>query len=196
MSKPPVASKHTNEHGTQSYSAPVSITNLINAVAEVLITRPSNAAPYSANDVIGVADAVTPANAGSAILKFADIGPAGGIVKIVGAELLPFLAALPAGMGSFTLHLFDSPPDARLDNALWDISSAGDRAKFLGSLVIGTPAKIGGVGSTIYVETAFAKQVKLAAGSTDLYGVLQTVGAYTPTSGEQYKVRLHAECKS
>lgn len=157
--------------------------------AAVDVTRPSNTTLYPALVVIGIADAGTPANAGSAILTFADIGPAGGHVFITDANLLIALAAVPAGMTAFRLHLYDAAPDAILDNAAFNLSSAGDRGKYLGYVDIAVPQDLG---SSLYTQNPnIGKKVKLAAASTSLFGVLQTIGSFTPASGTVYSVKLH-----
>lgn len=180
-----------NMKGAAGRSAPVAVVNKIGVTGVVTITRPQNVTPYAAGDAIGQADTVTPANAGSAILKFADMGAKGAVLKINGVDLMVFLAAVLAGMGSFTLHLYNALPAARLDNdGPWDLLAA-DRTKYLGSIVIGAPADLG---STLYVENnAVGKQVKLADDSADLYGVLVTAGAYTPGAGDVMQLRLQAE---
>lgn len=184
--------KFKNDRGTSGRSAPVAIVNLIAAAVAVLITRPTNVTPYLANSVMGLADTVTPANAGSGILKFANVGADGGVVKVVGADLMVHLGAVPGGMAGFTLHLYDAEPDAKLDGATWDLPAA-DRAKYLGAIAIGTPVDLG---STLFVESSVSKQVKLKEGSSDLYGVLVSVGPYTPASGQVMQVRLQVEGKS
>jgi hypothetical protein len=158
--------------------------------SSVSIGRPENATAYTAGDAIGVADSGTPANAGSAILTFANIGPAGGHVIITDANLRINLSAVTSGMTTFRLHLYNAAPDAILDNAAWDLSSSGDRGKYLGFIDIATPADLG---STLYSQNpGVNKKVKLAAASTSLYGVLQTIGAYTPASATVYVPELQA----
>jgi hypothetical protein len=157
--------------------------------SSVTITRPSNTTAYGAGDVIGVADVSVAANAGNAIHTFTNIGPAGGQIMITAADLLAYVAAVPAGMTSFRLHLYNASPTAILDAATWDLPS-GDRASYLGYIDLGSPAD---VGSTLYVQAdQVNKQFKLASGSTSLYGLLVTAGGYTPTSAAVKKVRLHA----
>jgi hypothetical protein len=160
---------------------------------EVTITRPSNTTAYIAGDVMGVADVSVAANAGSAILTFAEAGPAGGTVVVTAADLLVYVASVPAGMTSFTLHLYDSAPTAILDNAVWTVP-AGDRTKWLGKIDIGSPAALGVSGAaTLGVQAdQVNKQFKLAEGSTSLYGLLVSNGGFTPASGAVKKVRLHA----
>lgn len=154
----------------------------------ISLTRPSNTTAYAALDVIGVADAVTPANAGSAIHELALAGPAGGSVIIVGAELAIHLAAVIAGMTGFRIHLYDASPTAILDNAAFDLV-AGDRAKYLGYVDVGAVVDLG---STLYAAAdGLNKLVKLAAAATSLFAQIQTLGGYTPSSGDVAKLTLH-----
>jgi hypothetical protein len=153
------------------------------------IIRPSNTTAYTAGDVVGEADSGTPANAGSAIKEFASIGPSAGTIIITGADLRIDVNAVPAGMTSFRLYLYDVSPTAILDNAAWDFVS-GDRGKLLGYVDLGSPVD---VGSTLYVQaTGINLQVKLASGSTSLYGELVTNGGYTPASGTVHVIRLRS----
>jgi len=155
--------------------------------SSVTITRPSNTTQYSAGDMVGQADTVTPANAGSAILEFANIGPAGGSVLITTSTLMVNLAAVTASMTSFRLHLYGTSPAAKLDNALWDLPS-GDRTAYLGYVDLGTPVDLG---STLWVQTdQINKQVQLTTSS--IFGVMVTNGGYIPTSGEVLIPTLHA----
>jgi hypothetical protein len=154
----------------------------------VTITRPSNATAYTAGDVIGVADVAVAANAGSAIHEFTSAGASGASVMVTGADLRIDLDAVPAGMTSFRLHLYNASPTAILDNAAWDLP-ANDRAAYLGYIDIGTAVD---VGSTLYAQAdQINKQIKLASGSTSVFGLLVTTGAYTPASATVARVRLH-----
>ncbi|HYD00304.1 MAG TPA: hypothetical protein VEB22_03690 [Phycisphaerales bacterium] len=152
--------------------------------AAVTITRPANTTAYAAGDVIGD-------TGGSAIIEFTNMGPAGGHVVISAAELRINLSAVPSGMTTFRLHLYDAAPDAKADNDAWDLSSSGDRGKYLGYIDLGAPQDLG---SSLFAEFPFpvGKQVKLASAATSLYGLLQTVGAFTPTSGEVYVPNLRS----
>lgn len=153
----------------------------------VTFTRPANVTAYTAGDVIGVADVSVAANAGSAIHEFTSIGPSGGTVLITAADLRIDVAAVPAGMTTFRLHLYDASPTAILDNAAWDLP-AGDRTAYLGYIDL---AQMADVGSTLYVQNdQVNKQFKLASGSTSLYGQLVTNGGYTPSSAAVKRLRL------
>lgn len=152
-------------------------------------TRPENTTAYTAGDVIGIADAGTPANAGSAIHTFTDIGPAGGQIRITASFWYVYLAAVPGSMTSFRLDLYDSSPTAILDNAAFSLV-AGDRTKHLGYIDLGSPAART---ATLYVQAGSQDlDVKLADGVTSLYGIITTNGGYTPTSAEGFRLRLRA----
>lgn len=141
------------------------------------VTRPANVTPYTAGDVVGGA------------ITFTSVGPDGGHVIITTADLRIDVAAVPSGMAGFRLYLYDAtPPSALADNAAWDLPS-GDRANFLGYVDLGTPVDLG---STLFVQVANpGVQVKLASGTTSLYGYLVTAGGYTPAANsEVYAPRL------
>lgn len=153
----------------------------------VTIARPANATPYTAGDVIGIADAGTPANAGSAVHSLTPIAPAGGFVIVQSIELLIALAAVPSGMSGFRLHFFSQPPSTSLDNAAFDLAVA-DRAGYAGYVDLPAPQDLG---STLHAQIDYTgRLIKLAAGSNTLYVELETRGAYTPTSGEVYELRV------
>lgn len=141
----------------------------------ITITRPSNATAYTAGDVIGD-------TGGSAILSLTSAGPSSGHLLITDVSLLIALAAVPSGMTTFRLELYDVSGTAIADNAVWDLPS-GDRTKYLGSIALGAPID---KGATLFARVDnLAMRVKLTGGST-LYGQLVTEGAFTPTSAEVY----------
>jgi hypothetical protein len=158
-----------------------------NASTSLAIVRPSNTTAYTALDVIGVADVDVAANAGSAVLEFPTMGPAGGSLTLDEVILLIALAAVPGSMTTFRLHLFDAAPTAILDNAAMDIP-AGDRTKYLGFVDLVAPVDMGA--TLISQTTGLNRPLKLAAGSTSLFGLLATTGGFTPTSGEAYRLTL------
>ena len=145
----------------------------------VTITRPANTTAYTPKDSVGGA------------LDFTAAGPSGGgTVIITGTQLELDIAAVPSGMTSFTLYLYNvTPPSATADNGVFDLPS-GDRASFLGSIALGTPVD---EGSTLYVETNnINKQVVVPSGG-HLFAYLVTTAGFTPANNsEVYKVTLHA----
>lgn len=149
--------------------------------ATAAFNRPTNVTAYTAVDVIGPTT--------NAVLTFANVGPAGGsTVSITGAQLEIDVAAIPSGMTTFRLYLYNSiPTSPYTDNTGWDLG-ATDRPKFLGYIDLGTPLDLG---STLYVETNnINKQVLLS--SNNVYGYLVTAGAFTPANNsEAYSITLH-----
>lgn len=153
----------------------------------VAITRPSNTTAYTAGDVIGVADATTPANAGSAIHTLASVGPSGGYVIIQSVELAIGNTSAPSGMSSFRLHFYTASPTAILDNAAFDLAS-GEVSAYVGFVELPSPQDLG---STLYTQTDYTgRLIKLADSSTSLFAELETRGAYTPASGTLYTLRV------
>ena len=145
-------------------------------------TRANDATPYTAGDVVG-------GNA-SAVMEFANMGANGGHVIITDASLRVDVAAVPAGMTSFRLHLYNTTPASALaDNAVWDLP-AGDRATYLGYIDMGTPVD---TGSTLYVQNIFPvnKKIKLLA-NTSIFGYLVTNGGFTPTALTVKSITLNA----
>ncbi len=144
----------------------------------VSITRPSNTTAYAAGDVIGD-------TGGSAILTFASAGPSASYLRITGGRLGYNVASVPSGMTGMRLHLYNASPTAIADNAAFDLVS-GDRSKYVGFIDLGAPQYFG---STLYTEAAQDKQVLLVGGTT-LYGELQTLGAFTPSSADTLDITI------
>lgn len=154
---------------SQTYGVPVSK------------TRPADTSAYTANDIVGNATGST------AAWTFPAIAPGAGEIYITSAALEVDLAAVPSGMTSFVLYLYNiTPPSALGDNAAFDLPS-GDRASFIGSVDLGTPVDLG---STLYVRTDNLN-IPVSALGTSIFGYLVTVGAYTPASETVYKITLH-----
>lgn len=153
----------------------------------VSITRPSNTTQYTAGDVIGIADAGTAANAGSAIHTLTGVGPSAGFILLQSAALIFSDSSVISGMGAFRVHLYSSSPTAILDNAVFDLVS-GDRAAYMGYFDLPTPVDLG---STIYTQVdSIGRQVKLGSASTSLFALIETRGTYTPASGSTIELRL------
>jgi hypothetical protein len=141
------------------------------------VTRPANTTAYTAGDVVG------------GVITFTSAGPSGGDLLITTADLRIDVAAVPSGMTTFRLYLYDaSPASAIADNAAWDLPS-GDRANFLGYIDLGTPVDLG---STLYTQANQpGLQVRLASASTSLWAYLVTTSGFTPAANsEVYVPRL------
>jgi hypothetical protein len=147
----------------------------------VSVTRPNDASPYLANDVIGASTGAT------AAIEFTDIAKAGSEFMITGLDFRVNVAALISGEAAYRLQLYSAtPPSALGDNAPWDIPS-GDRSVYLGAIDISTPVD---EGSTLCIKMReINAQVRLTG--TSLFAYLVTVGPYTPTAQRVYEVTIH-----
>jgi hypothetical protein len=141
------------------------------------ITRPANTTAYTAGDVIG--GAITLATGLTS-------GQRGMLMSI---DLQGQIGAIPSGMTTFRLHLYNvTPPSALADNAAFDLSS-GDRAAYLGYISITAMVDLG---STIYSQVDSLNRPFALSGSANLFAYLETVGAFTPASNsEVYLLRGH-----
>lgn len=142
------------------------------------VTRPANTTAYTAGDVLG------------GVITFTSAGPSGGHLILDGADLRIKITAIPAGMTTFRLHLYDvTPPSAFADNAVWTMGATfGDVDGYLGYIDLGAPA-LQGTGSNfavfVQVPDGLAKKVKLASASTSLFGYLVTNGGFTPAANSE-----------
>lgn len=149
--------------------------------AQTSVTRPANTTPaYDANDVVG---------ATAAVWKFNSIGPSGGLIGLTGWSLQINVNAIPSGMTSYRLYLYnETPASALADKASFDLVTTD--LGYQGYIDLGSPADLG---STLYVQNDQQwHQVQLAPGSSDLYGYLVTNGTYTPTSAAVKVITLHS----
>lgn len=147
--------------------------------SESQFTRPSNTTAYTALDVVSTT--------GGAVLEFTNMGPPNGVILITAARLRIDVSAVPSGMATMRLHLYNSSPTAIADNAAFDLPS-GDRSKYVGYIDIGTPIDLG---ATLWAQNDDVRKQVILSG-TSVYGILQTSGAYTPTSAAVYTPTLVA----
>jgi hypothetical protein len=93
-------------------------------------------------------------------------------------------------MAAFRLHLFTATPTSALaDNDAFDLP-AGDRALYLGFIDLPVPVDMG---STLFSQPSPQLPKKLKMGATSsLFGYLQTIAGYTPTSAAVKSIRLNA----
>jgi len=139
--------------------------NPVSGKSSASVTRPDNQTPYTANDVVG------------GLLTFANVLPAIQNFIITGVTDRIDVAAIPAGMGGFKLHLFDAEPAAIADNDAFNVAAA-DRSKYLGYIQIATPSDLG---DTLFSQNDNVNfNGKLA--TTTLYGYKTTDNAFTPTA--------------
>lgn len=138
------------------------------------ITRAANTTPYTVNDVYGD------------IFQLQNIGASGGFVFISSIEIIFNLTALPTGMSGFAVYLYSgTPPSAITDNLPFSLGSA-DRASSLtpGGIILTASLARGG-GSVVAEALSINRLIKLANGSTSLWGYLVTLGAFTPAANSE-----------
>jgi hypothetical protein len=177
----PPAHRGISTNELQAYTADA-LTSGASVVAS--FTRLADTTAYNAGDAVGGA---------SAILSYAGIASGsspGRNVMITSAALRIDINALPAGMSGFRLHLYSAAPDPIADNAAWDLASAGDRTKYQGYIDFAAPVDFG---STLYAQVdSINHQVQLADAAAALFGVLVTMGAFTPAASTAWTVTLRA----
>lgn len=142
---------------------------LTGKASSATFTRPNDVTAYAAGDVVSTL--------AGAVMEFATVGAAADLIAILGLRYTCAITAVPAGCTGFYLHLYNAAPAAIADNAAYNLPAA-DLAKYLGYVVIGQPVDLGD--NIVSVSDNINHTVKLA--STSLYGILQTIGAFTPTA--------------
>ena len=149
------------------------------------ITRPADTTAYAAKDAV--------ANSTSApvVLSFTGIGRYNGQDGyIVKARLLTNQAA---NVAQYRLHLFTAAPTAINDNAAYTLLWA-NRAARIGVIDIG-PLSTEGTGSDAANGLNADVRLPFTCASTDskLYGLLETLTAFTPASGQLFYIELVVE---
>lgn len=151
---------------------------LTGKASSATFTRPNDTTAYAAGDVVSTL--------AGAIMEFAAVGAMNDLIVILGSRLTIAVSSVPAGCTGFYLHLYNAAPTAIADNAVYNLP-AGDLAKYLGYIVIGQPVDLGD--NIVSVNNGINHTVKLA--STSLYGIIQTIGAFTPTAQSVKSVTIN-----
>lgn len=150
------------------------------AVGLATFQRPNNTTAYAAGDVIGSA---TTAN-----IELLNAGEAGSIMQVLSASVLINATAVPTGMTSLRLQLFDSAPAAIADNAPFAVPAA-DRGRYAGSIALPAVAVVGG-GFVWSAVDFVGRPVRLL--TTSLFCNLITDTAVTAVAAlTEYRIRLH-----
>lgn len=142
-------------------------------------TRPDNTTAYAAYYVVSDSTS-SPSN-----LEFATGLTSGSSVLITSAMMRIDIAAIPSGMEGFRIALFESSPTAINDNSPFDVVN-GDKDKFLGYIDLPTPNDLG---SRLWTQID-GINMHVQMSGTSIYAQLVTKGAYTPSSGDVFKVYL------
>lgn len=148
-------------------------------------TRPSNTTAYTAKD------AVSDSTSAPTILTFADaVESNGGSGFIVGARLVT--DNVTSMTPRLRLHLYHTAVTPHNDNAAFT-SLYANRTSRIG--FIDFPAlQTSGSGSDASYAVNFTDVVPFVGGSTnDIFGLLETLDAFTPASGQKFYVELQIE---
>jgi hypothetical protein len=136
------------------------------------VTRPANVTAYTAGDVVGGAYELT------------NIGPAGGLLRVGFASLMPAIAAVPTGMTSFRRHFYSrTPPSAIADNSPWLLTTA-DLPYYLGYIDVGSPALPAASSNALYVQDKQDLQ-PMRLETTSLFCYEVTNGGFTPANNSE-----------
>lgn len=123
---------------------------------------------------------------GAAILAFTNIGEQSPAFQILHSTLAFDLAAVPASMSTFRLHLFaSSPASALADNDVWAMTAA-DFVNYVGFIDLGTPVDLGAFLAIQVKDVNRPVSTKLGT----LYGYLVTDGGYTPAASTTATIDL------
>ena len=146
--------------------------------SKVNLQRDSNTNQYNPDDVYGSA------------FELQNIGAAGGIINLSTVRVVLNISAVPINMTNFLLYLYSvSPPSVIIDNGMFNIS-AGDRASLLtpNGIDLGIAQLVVGGGTVVLLTPRINEQLKLAAGSTSLWGYLVTRGGFIPASPNEVAI--------
>lgn len=152
------------------------------AVVRVEKTRVSDANAYAANDAI---DASTSAPTG---LTFAVGRTATGSGVILGAHIATDQTTCVA---RFDLDLYDAAPAYPNDNAEALRPYSGAAAKFLQTITFPAVAKKTANSTQAEAENRDVRVPFKCVGASSIYGVLRTLDAFTPASGQKFTVTLY-----
>jgi hypothetical protein len=132
------------------------------------VTRPANATPYTAGDVVGGA------------FQFTDM-PKGVGLLLTSATMAIGATAIPSGMTSFRWHLYSAtPPSAIADNVAWDLTTA-DVPFYLGYIDVGSPADLG---TNLFCQVDGVNKAVLSRRS-GIWAYMVTNGGFTPAANSE-----------
>ncbi len=152
----------------------------------VTITRPSDTNAYAA------LDSVNTSTSAPTIITFTNA------MRVTGASgyvtLVKLLTDQSTNVARLRLHLFNvNNPTLPNDNAAYAMKWA-DRAGYLGAIDLPAFATEGTGSDCARTENAGnLLAVKAAGGDRNLYGLLETLDAFTPTSAQNFHLELATE---
>lgn len=158
----------------------------ITAVSSIRFVRLNNTTQYTALDVVS-----NNTVAGTGAFKFANCARFPGGTGIIYSALL--IDSVDASTNpNFSLTLFDTPNlTVAGDNLIGTITDTEAESCVATMIFDGTVASnIATVGGNLIVKCSPAMAFKCAEGSTDLWGVINDIGGYTPAALEVFTFKL------
>jgi len=155
------------------------------AVVSDTFARPNDTTGYTAKDAVSN----TGAAANRTFTNIARVNAGSGI--IIKARLMSDNKAL---VGRYRLHLFNAAPTAIADNSPYLLLYA-NAASRIGTIDFAAMATEDPTNSTasMSLNTSIRLAFTCAAASRTLYGILETLDAYTPGASTNYYLELEAE---
>ena len=149
-------------------------------------TRPADTNAYAALDVISTSTTAP------ALITFTGVG------RFVGANGYLTRLKIQTNLVSVTprlrLHLYRVAPTAINDNAPFSGPLHADRAKYIGYLDSGALAQEGTGADSTYAENISDRlQFDCDPADVNLYGILETLDAFTPGNAEVFRIELGVE---
>jgi hypothetical protein len=151
-------------------------------ISAVTLTRPADTTAYAAKD------AVSNSTSSPSVLTFSSVGRVNaGTGYITGARLTTDQST---NVAQYRLHLYAIAPTAINDNAAQTLLWA-DRTKRVGYIDIG-PIVTEGSGSDAAsgLNIDIRLPYKCDTSDTNLYGLLETLTAFTPASAQNFYISL------
>lgn len=141
--------------------------------------RPNDTTAYTAGDVVGAA---------STNRSFASLGSINaGHIVITGAWLKYKAAAIISGMTTWRLHLYNAAPTNIADNSAYSLADA-DEGKYIGYIEF---SALEDLGANLWRRMDNLNlKTKHSAASATIYGLLETVGAFTPAANTVVEVGI------
>lgn len=153
-------------------------------IVQASFTRPSDTTAYAA------LDAVSDSTSAPTVLTFTAMArSSGGSGRITRARIETDQSA---NVAAFKLHIFNVSPTAINDNAaftkLW-----ASRASYIGSITFPLMSTEGTGSTGAYAEVSLNPIQFVTSGSQNLFGILETLTAFTPANGQNFFVELTPE---
>jgi len=152
-------------------------------VVAATFTRPANVTAYASKDT------VSDSTGSPTVLTFTNVARVNaGTGYIVKARIMTDQST---NVARYRLHLYNVAPTAINDNAAWTLLWANKEER-IGHIDF-DGCQTEGTGSDCANAVNATVRLHFAAATRTLYGLLETLDAFTPASGQNYYIELSAE---